>query len=424
MRRHSSGISAVVGTAIGLMIFFTVVIPMWIYMQNIQTLFMDEVSRRMRFEIEKVNENLEVYVSLQPPELHMLQRPRLFLYVINKSPVEVGVPVIYVESSKLGLTPINRVLRLAPGEKIMTPVSDYVLEPDEKVVVRLPTLRGNSFASGEIGPTSLPYLMVVQVSNASFGYWYHIKVNVLSSGDVQKVVGCLAMGTDEYAAGCRGSAETWRFVSSPDDLTLMAGFAVAPGLYQIDVMQCRLRGSECSDVLPGPTTVDVKGNTVVEVNTVSSVFIQRPVPLRVSPVLPMYTFVTGAANDTVVFAVPYVVYLGNNTEPLFNIKGTITVVRMENITVSVADENFTIYRLSPGESYLGTFYVKLVDESDNRSYGGYFIYKLSLTSAVGQITRTSYSAADFSHATAEGLVVHCRWWTNRQNITITTCRTP
>jgi hypothetical protein len=54
MRSRRSGISAVVGTAIALMIFFTVVIPMWIYMQNVQTLFMDEVSRRLRFEVRRL----------------------------------------------------------------------------------------------------------------------------------------------------------------------------------------------------------------------------------------------------------------------------------------------------------------------------------------------------------------------------------
>jgi hypothetical protein len=73
MRSRRSGISAVVGTAIALMIFFTVVIPMWIYMQNVQTLFMDEVSRRLRFEVEKVNEDVEVTASLQPPELQPIR---------------------------------------------------------------------------------------------------------------------------------------------------------------------------------------------------------------------------------------------------------------------------------------------------------------------------------------------------------------
>ncbi|MCS6784769.1 MAG: hypothetical protein NZ581_06190 [Candidatus Caldarchaeum sp.] len=424
MRRRSSGISAVVGTAIGLMIFFTVVIPMWIYMQNVQTLFMDEVSRRMRFEIEKVNENLEAMVSLQPPEIHMLQRSRLYLYVVNKSPIEVGVPVIYVESSKLGLTPISRVLKLAPGEKIMTPVSDYVLEPDEKVLVRLPTLRGNSFATGEIGPTNLPHLLIVQVSNASFGYWYNVKVNVVSAGDVNKVVGCVALGTHEYAAGCRGTAETWRYVSSPDDLALLAGFAVAPGLYEVRVMQCQVFGGSCSDVPPGPTTVDIRANTVVEVNAARGVMVPRPIPLKITPVLPMYTYIANATEHTVVYSVPFMVYLGNNTEPLQNIRVTIEIRNMNNITVSLVNDQFTISRLSPGESYLGMFMVKASDESENRSYGGWFIYRLALTAATGQITRRTYSATDFVTAESQGTVVHCRWWTTRNNLIVTTCRTP
>jgi hypothetical protein len=108
MRSRRSGISAVVGTAIALMIFFTVVIPMWIYMQNVQTLFMDEVSRRLRFEIEKVNENVEVTTSLQPPELNPFGYRSVVVTLRNKSPVEVVVPAIYVESNRAGLQKIEK----------------------------------------------------------------------------------------------------------------------------------------------------------------------------------------------------------------------------------------------------------------------------------------------------------------------------
>lgn len=424
MKKRSAGISAVVGTAIGLMIFFTVVIPMWIYMQNLQTLFMDEVSKRMRFEIEKVNEKLDVVASLQPPELHPFQRSRLFIYVTNKSPVEVSVPVIYIESNKIGLQRIDKVLKLAPGERIQQPVLDYVLEPDEVVVVRLPTLRGNSFSTESIGPLRLPNLMVVQITNASFGYWYQISVDVFSTGDVNKVVGCVAMSTDEFATGCKTAASTWRYVSSPDDLTLLAGFAVAPGTYEVKVTQCRMYGGgDCSDVLPEPTRVEVMSNMVVEVKSSAGPVVTRPIPLRVTPLLPMYTYVVNATTSTSMFPVPFVVYLGNNTEPLFNVKISVDLVRQDNLTASIATPSFVIARLSPDESYFGTFLVKVVDENDNRSFGGYFVYRIALTEATGQITRRTYSTADFQAPSAEAVTVLCRWWINR-GVTITSCRAP
>ncbi|MEM2032955.1 MAG: hypothetical protein QXQ44_02965 [Candidatus Caldarchaeum sp.] len=423
MKRRSAGLSAVVGTAIGLMIFFTVVIPMWIYMQNIQTLFMDEVSRRMRLEIEKVNERLELQVALQPPELHPFQRSRLFLYVVNKSPVEVDVPVIYIESNKIGLQRIDRVLKIAPGERIERPVLDYVLEPDEVVVVRLPTLRGNSFATGEIGPTKLPYMMIVQVNNASFGQWVNLRVEVVNIGDVNKVVGCVAMATDEFATGCRGHAEIWKFVSSPDDLSVFAGFAVSPGRYQIRVLQCSSYGSGCVDALTEPAVVNVVGNVVVEVRSGIGSSVSRPLPLRVKPLVPLYTYVAGPANDTSIVTLPFILYLGNNTEPLFNVKVSAEIVREDNLTSSITQSQVTVYRISPGETYFGSFELKVVDESDNRSYGGYLVYRLTITEAVGQVSRTTYDTNDFQMGEAEGTLVYCRWWI-KQNTTITSCRTP
>ena len=405
MRSRKSGISAVVGTAIALMIFFTVVIPMWIYMQNVQTLFMDEVSRRLRFEVEKVNEVVEVSASLQPPELHTFGRSRLFMTLRNKSPVEVVVPAVYVESSKIGLQKIDKQYKLAPGEVIREPVADFILEPDEVVVVRIPTLRGNSFASNLIGPNNLPYMLVVQLSNASFGYWYRIRVATVL-GDINRVVGCVSARSDLFATGCRLEAFTWKFVSSPDDLNIIAAFNVAPGLYSVRAVRCENR--PCVDGTE-PVSVSVNSHTVVELVAGRRIEIRTPLPLRVTSLLQNYTFVASNNTDTVMVSVPFLVMLGNNTEPLFNVDVRVEVLNADNLTATLSSPGsgqIRIKRLSPGETYFGVVVFEVTDE--RRYAGGYFVYRISLVGATGQVSLENYSAPDFESAEEVSTVVFCR----------------
>lgn len=63
-RRKGAGVSAVLGTVIGLLVFFTIVIPMWVYMQQLQTMYMDSVNRRLIFEAEKLREKLDMSLTL------------------------------------------------------------------------------------------------------------------------------------------------------------------------------------------------------------------------------------------------------------------------------------------------------------------------------------------------------------------------
>jgi hypothetical protein len=401
MRSRRSGISAVVGTAIALMIFFTVVIPMWIYMQNVQTLFMDEVSRRLRFEIEKVNENVEVTTSLQPPELNPFGYRSVVVTLRNKSPVEVVVPAIYVESNRAGLQKIENQFKLAPGEVIANRTIYYIGEPDEVVIVRVPTLRGNSFVSNAIGPKNLPYMLIVQLNNASFGYWYRI---IVDAGPV----GCVIHRSDLFTEGCRGRAETWKFVSSPDDLNIIAAFNVAPGLYSVRAVRCENRpcvdGSE-------PVSVSVNSHTVVELVAGRRIEIRTPLPLRVTSLLQNYTFVASNNTDTVMVTVPFLVMLGNNTEPLFNVDVRVEVLNADNLTATLSipgSGRIIIKRLSPGETYFGVLVFQVDDERRRGSLGGYFIYRISLAGATGQVSRENYSPSDFEFAEAVGAVVFCR----------------
>jgi len=408
-RRRRAGVSAVVGAAIAIMIFFTVMIPMWVFMQSIQTLFMDEVARRLQFEVEKLNEKLDIRVTLQPPELDTFGRRQLFLIIGNRGPIEINVPTLYVESTRIGLQRVDRQYKLAPGEYIMEPINFYV-EPYETVVIRAPTLRGNSFVTPEsIGPNRLPYLLMVQLSNMSLGYRYVVRVNVVTDPRTTKVYGCVSLNSEEFTEGCRGSAEQAMVASRIDDLEDLFVFNVAPGVYTISVVSQEWSGDRWTgeaNVLPSPIRVIVDSNVVVKVGGSNVLEVDRPLPLRVklTQTSSMVVLKNETGESSVIVRIPFIVSLGNNTEPLRKIRLEFTSSSI-GATLSPSTSRMTIERLSPGESYIG--YVSL-NATITNDFGGYFTYQIRILSAVGEATGDHYDSSSISTPVAEGVYYLCK----------------
>jgi hypothetical protein len=137
--------------------------------------------------------------------------------------------------------------------------------------------------------------------------------------------------------------------------------------------------------------------------------IRTPLPLRVTPLLQNYTFVASNNTDTVMVTVPFLVTLGNNTEPLFNVDVRVEVLNADNLTATLSSPGsgqIRIKRLSPGETYFGVVVFEVTDE--RRYAGGYFVYRISLVGATGQVSLENYSAPDFESAEEVGTVVFCR----------------
>jgi len=408
--RRSSGVSAVVGTAIAVMIFFTVMIPMWLYLQQLQTIYMDEVSRRLQFEVEKLNEKLDIILTIQPPDY--LSRRFLHVTLMNKGPIEVTVPVLYIESSDRGLYPVpDSEFKIPPGAVIMRQINYEVL-PGERVMARAPTLRGNSFVSGEpIGPNRLPYLLIVQLSNVSIGYRYRALVSVVSD-EINKLRGCVSLKSEEFSNGCRGRAESERFITSVEEVSEVFAFNIAPGVYEVKVAQCRFDGAGCANIAPSPVRVEANSHVVVQIDSRSSIRVPRPLPLMVSPLLNYTTIILPSQATSSTVYIPYIVTLGNVTEPLADVLVSIGVLSYDNLTAVtlVGGSSHQITLLSPGSSYVGFFIVEIVDEGDTQKYGGYFIYELKVESARGAVTRQPYSGGDFELHRAVGVIYVCRWW--------------
>ncbi len=410
MRGRKAGVSAVVGAAIGIMIFFTVMIPMWIFMQSIQTLFMDEVARRLQFEVEKLNERLDIQVTLQPPELDTFGRRRVFLIIGNRGPIEINVPTLYVESSRIGLQRItDRTYKLAPGEYVMEPINFYV-EPYETVSIRAPTLRGNSFVTAEpIGPNRLPYILMVQLSNMSLGYRYVVKVDVASDPRTTKVYGCVSLNSEEFATGCKGGAEQARTASSTDDLEDLFVFNVAPGVYTVSVISQEWRGDRWageSNVLPSPIRIIVDSNVFVKVGGSSVLEIDTPIPLRVEATQPSSMVVVRNQSDSssITVKIPFIVSLGNNTEPVRKVRIELSTTG-HGVSLTPSASSMVIERISPGESFVGYF---SMNATVNDDFGGYFTYQLRFLSAVGEATSHRYDASDVSSPSVSGVFYLCK----------------
>ncbi|MCS7145269.1 MAG: hypothetical protein RMJ28_06605 [Nitrososphaerota archaeon] len=425
-RSRSAGISAVVGTAVAVMIFFTVMIPMWLYIQQLQTLFMDEVSRRLQFEVEKLNEELEITLTMQPPELHPFQKRALYLTMMNRGPIEITVPTLYIESNRFGLQVVDEQYKLPPGAILMKPLN-YYLEPNEVVVLRAPTLRGNSFVSGEpIGPNKLPYLLMVQLSNVSLGHRYEVEVSVVKDDvNVNMTRGCVSVRGEEFATGCREKAVMSRLVSRVEDLSDVFAFNIAPGVYEVRALQCPyLTGGSCANVSPNPVRVVASSHVVVHVDVGVRLDPPRPIPLQVMTLQRNMMVLMNGSDLEVNVTIPYIVTLGNITEPLRNVNVVLEFVSFNNITLNASPLSQSIPTLSPGTSYLGFFTIEVTDPgTSKKDYGGFFIYRIRLDGAQGLITRDNYGRFDFRSPEILGVVYVCKWWVEGGNV-MTACRAP
>ncbi len=350
-RRRGAGVSAVLGTVIGLLVFFTIVIPMWIYMQQLQTMYMDSVNRRLIFEAEKLRERLDTSLTLTSSADSPGQYQPI-LNITNNSPIETTVQAIYIEST------INGVLRvsedpiiLAPGERAVRRLN-YQLHPNEVIRVRLATARGNSFTSPyEIGPKKLPYLLMISLTNLSVSSVY--RVRVAAEGD-----GCVLPSSSESNLDyCR--AELWvaRYVEVRD-LGSSVGrigreevfvFNVAPGRYSIMAEVMRNDGSWGTIIPLYARSVVVDSHVLLRFNVTQYSW---PLILRITNPTPRLIVFNTTNARTALFNLSFVLtYDSVVPGPTLNV-----TVKIEPVVFTCnAPLEVSLSRLNPGDSASATF---------------------------------------------------------------------
>ena len=401
--------SAVIGTTIALAILFIIIIPLIIYTQGLQTLFMQEASRRLQYELERIREELEVHATVGPSPV----QEGLPLYVLLRNPgtLSVSIPTIYVESDIHGLRRYDVSILLVPGQSIVYELPYRVgVNPPDKVRVKVVTLRGNGFYSEEVDPQNPPYILLAMVSNLNLGYRYRVEVEVL--GDY----GCVSpgVGSGEICSAKAAYAFTAHEFSDSD----IAAFMVMPGNYSVSIVECDLEGN-CFEPLPSIGRIEVLDHTVVNF-TLTDLSLPEKIPLRVHTMMSNVTITLSGQQATV--KIPFGVSLGNVSEPMRDVEVRLYIDESYGITYNVIQDSMTISRLAPGEYYPSEFTLNIVDDQDRP--GGYLKYRIGIISARGDYTGESYTSNDMERGEVAASIIFCGLNSTQTGQTSLTCELP
>lgn len=399
-RKSKRGVSSVIGAAIAIAIFFTIIIPTWLYLQSLQATYTEEVGRRLQYEVERLNEKIEIHATLTAPDA--LGRRFLYLMIHNVGPLSANVPTIYVESTYKGLQGITSNLVLAPGEMVTKKIESVIVEPGEKVTVRAVTLRGNSFTALEtnLGPNDLPYILLVTVTNMSQQYQYKIVVNVLPTGGGLRV-GCVSPTSEEFAGGCRERASETIWPIGFTDKQRSVGFMVAPGAYSIKLYRYEWTGTGWgNEVQLESVYMNVTDDASVRLDASDSGALTI-IPLRIYTYRPNSVWILSShAYEEVL--IPFTVSLGNNSVPVRDIRAKISVTSRDNVKPPhyIVDE-VVIERLLPGESYSGYFVLEIKLKSGHDE--GQITYDIWIDSAVREDTGETIDQSQMEQPSLVGL---------------------
>lgn len=193
--RGKIGVSAVVGGVIVLAIFFVIIVPLLVLMQNSYAIFLNEANSRRIFDMDRLSESLKVEVSQNN------KTKNLVLIFSNDGPVYVKVVRVWAidvarQTSITGEKPCLgekdvKSLRLAPGSTNKTEIQKCVIGFTGIVRFLAVTERGRIFSSNEIylkegrvGDIVFPFTLTVSIINMKKGRLYEVYVMPIGDGKV------------------------------------------------------------------------------------------------------------------------------------------------------------------------------------------------------------------------------------------------
>jgi len=186
------GVSAIAGGAIVLAIFFMVIVPLVILMQNSYALFLNESNSRRIFDTDRMSESLTVGVSQDAIT------KRLTLLLSNDGPVNVRIVRVWaIDVVRQISIPMAKpclegeLLSLPPGGNGTLDVQTCVNGFTGIVQFLAVTERGRIFSSNKIylkegGLIDIvfPYTLTVSIINMKKGRMYEVYVTPLGNGKV------------------------------------------------------------------------------------------------------------------------------------------------------------------------------------------------------------------------------------------------
>jgi len=186
------GVSAIAGGAIVLAIFFMVIVPLVILMQNSYALFLNESNSRRIFDTDRMSESLTVGVSQD------VITKKLTLLLSNDGPVNVRIVRVWaIDVVRQTSIPMAKpclegeLLSLPPGGNGTLDVQTCVNGFTGIVQFLAVTERGRIFSSNKIylkegGLIDIvfPYTLTVSIINMKKGRMYEVYVTPLGNGKV------------------------------------------------------------------------------------------------------------------------------------------------------------------------------------------------------------------------------------------------
>lgn len=186
------GVSAIAGGAIVLAIFFMVIVPLVVLMQNSYALFLNESNSRRIFDTDRMSESLTVGVSQDAIT------KRLTLLLSNDGPVNVRIVRVWaIDVVRQISIPMAKpclegeLLSLPPGGNGTLDVQTCVNGFTGIVQFLAVTERGRIFSSNKIylkegGLIDIvfPYTLTVSIINMKKGRMYEVYVTPLGNGKV------------------------------------------------------------------------------------------------------------------------------------------------------------------------------------------------------------------------------------------------
>lgn len=189
---RKKGISAVVGGAIVLALFFATVVPLVIFMQNSYALFLNESNSRRIFDTDRMSESLMVGISQD------VLTKDLTLLLSNDGPVNVRIVRVWaIDAVRQTAIPAagpcleEDLPSLPPGANGTINVQACVSGFTGNVQFFVVTERGRIFSSSKVylsggRPVDIvfPYTLTVSIINMDKGRLYEVYVTPIGNGRV------------------------------------------------------------------------------------------------------------------------------------------------------------------------------------------------------------------------------------------------
>ncbi len=236
-----------VGMAIILAIFFTTLIPLYVYMSSLYGLLSNETNSRRIRDVDRETEDLKLFVEGRSGIGQ--GSPSISVVLKNTSPLLIRVERIWMMNvaagSPVGDTPcVNTIVDVPPGWNITVQVNDCTRGFTGRVQFIAVTGRGRLFSSapidlfqGRIIAGLFPYTLTVSVINMKRGNEYTIDIQPQGDADIHpRSITYKATASNENISLSFGTtAGTFRVYLKENGVLVSTARLIAPPTNPVDV---------------------------------------------------------------------------------------------------------------------------------------------------------------------------------------------